>query len=34
MGLKIMAPGLDAAIAGAAVYKYETEEELAEYKDE
>jgi len=34
MGLKISAPGLDSAIAGAAVFKYDTEEELAEYKEE
>merc|ERR1719458_851639 len=34
MGLKLMAPGLETAIAGAAVYKYDSDEELDVYKDE
>jgi len=34
MGVKISAPGLETAIAGSAVYKYTTEEELEEYKEE
>jgi translation initiation factor 5B len=34
MGVKIMGPGLETAIAGAAVYIYDTEEELEGYREE
>lgn len=33
MGCKIAAAGLEKAIAGSSMFRYETEEELEEYKE-